>query len=489
MSIQHQTSAPAAWSNRQISRRSVLRTGLLALAAVPLVAACGQGQSSGTGTSSQQAPTSKSASRTLRVVQTRDFHPDHNAYIEQQIREFARQKDYDLDHSYVEGYAGSGNIVQKLTAGVQAGDAPDVMTHTLRPAELKFLGVIDQVDELQKELISEYGKALPAMERRALLDGQWWAVQHFSRAGGYFARSQPFAGIGVDIHNDLGTLDAVREAALRVSDPGQERWGWGMTPNRSGDGETTVRNLVMLSGGQLVDETGQLVVLNNEPYRQHAIDGLTWLKDVYTSPHWAPMVPTGISAWTDPSNNEAFLAGKILFTNNAGTVYAKAVFDKNPVADDTYMLETPKGVGPGGRALQGADGMRWFIMKGARNRQGGEELIRHMLSPDVQRQIFTTSTGYAYPAYEWGWDEAVITDNQYAQHVTPQWRDVAFDPSGFTEGEWPGPPTPWTASLESSNFWTDMFGEVLGGKPVPQAVADAHMRAVRVFKEFGAQGA
>lgn len=479
---------PTTWSARKLTRRSVLRVGLLATAAAPLISACGSLPSFMPG-ASQQGPGSQSATRSLRVVQTRDFHPDHNAFIEQKIRDFAAEKGYNLDHSYVEGYAGSGNIVQKLVAGVQAGDAPDVMTHTLRPAELRFLGIIEQVDELQKELIAEYGKVLPAMERRSLLDGQWWAVQHFSRAGGYFARARPFADIGVDIQRDFGDLNAVRAAALRASKPDQEAWGWGMTANRSGDGETTVRNLVMFSGGQLVDETGQVVVLNQEPYRQHAIAGLSWLRDVYIDGRWAAMVPPGINAWTDPSNNEAYLAGKILFTNNAGTVYAKAVFDKNPVADDTYLIETPKGVGPGARALQGADGMRWFVMKGARNRQGGEELIRYMLSRDVQQQIFSTSTGYAYPAYDWGWDEAIITDNRYAQHVTPKWRTVAFDPSGYTQGEWPGPPTPWVSSLESSNFWTDTFGEVLGGKPVAEAVADAHNRAVRVFQEFGAKGA
>ena len=64
----------------------------------------------------------------------------------------------------------------------------------------------------------------------------------------------------------------------------------------------------------------------------------------------------------------------------------------------------------GGLTLRGADGMRWFVFKGARNRQGAEELIRYMLAQDVQRQIFKTSTGYAYPAYEWGWDEAIIAD-------------------------------------------------------------------------------
>jgi multiple sugar transport system substrate-binding protein len=486
-STTQRTTSPA-WPDRKMTRRSILRIGLMATVAAPLASACGAAQGLWPG-AGLQGPGSVTSDRTLRVVQTRDFHPDHNAFVEQKIRDFATEQGYTLDHSYVEGYAGSGNIVQKLTAGVQAGDAPDVMTHTLRPAELRFLGIIDPVDELQESIIAENGDPLPAMKRLGHLDDQWWAVGHFSRAGGYFARAKPFGDAGIDIRQDLGSFDAIRESALKASRPDGELWGWGMTANRSGDGETTVRNAVMFSGGQLVDETGQVVVLNKEPFRQHAITGLTWLKEIYSGAKWAPMVPPGIHSWTDPSNNEAYLAGKVFFTSNAGTLFAKAVVDKNPVADDTYLIPSPKGPGPAGRALKGADGMRWFIFKGARNRRGGEELIRYMLSQDVQREVFRISTGYAYPAYAWGWDEANIADNRYAQHVTPVWKDVAFDPSGFTQGEWPGPPTPWTASLESSNFWTDTFGEVLGGKPVPEALANAHERAVRVFKEFGAKGA
>jgi ABC-type glycerol-3-phosphate transport system substrate-binding protein len=132
--------------------------------------------------------------------------------------------------------------------------------------------------------------------------------------------------------------------------------------------------------------------------------------------------------------------------------------------------------------------MNWFIMKGSRNRQAAEQLIQYMMSPAIFREMFKISSGYVYPAHEWGWDEPVIAENKYAQHVTPTWRTVAFDPSGFTQGEWPGPPSPQVAALESSNFWTDMFGEILGGKSVEDAVKSAHDRAVRVFKEFGAKG-
>jgi multiple sugar transport system substrate-binding protein len=315
-------------------------------------------------------------------------------------------------------------------------------------------------------------------------------VPHFSRAGGSWVRANVFRDAGIDYQTGLDIAEKVRDACLQASKPDSQVWGWGMTANRSGDGESLVMSMVMFSGGQLTDETGQVVVLNQEPYREGAIAGLTFLKDLYTNPRWTPMLPPGVGAWTDTSNNEAYLAGKILYTANAGTLYASALVSQNPVAQDTYMIAPFTGVGPGARVLQGAaDSMNWYVMKGAKNREAAEQLIRYLVSKDIQQQLFRISTGYVYPAYTWGWDEPIITENQGAQHVTPVWKSVAFDPSGFTSGEWPGPPTPWTASLEASNFWTDMFGEVLTGKPIDAALADAHARAVQTFKEFGAKGA
>src|SRR5207237_9111023 len=139
---------------------------------------------------------------------------------------------------------------------------------------------------------------------------------------------------------------------------------------------------------QVTDETGQVVVLNTEPYRTNSILGINFIKDIYTNPQWASMLPPGVAGWTDPSNNEAWLGGKIGLTNNAGTVFAKAVVDKNPVADDTYLILQPKGLGPNARALMGAaDPMSFFIMKGAKNREAAEQLIQYLTTPDIYKQM------------------------------------------------------------------------------------------------------
>src|ERR671930_76595 len=191
------------WAGRRLSRRAVLRYSFLAGAAPQAVPTFAKAKINGK----------------LAVVQSRDFHPDHNALIEAKIKEFAAQQDYPLDHSYIEAYAGSGDVVQKLTAAVQAGDAPDVLIHTLRASQLHFLDIIEDVDALEQDLEKQHGRPAPTFEKTQRLDGKWWAIPHFSRAGGYWVRQNAFKDAGIDPFKDLTDFPKLRDAALKVTKP------------------------------------------------------------------------------------------------------------------------------------------------------------------------------------------------------------------------------------------------------------------------------
>ena len=525
-----------SWTQRRLRRRVILRYSILSAAALTVSAACQQAATPAPATAPAAAPkpttapaaapttapaaaakptTAPAAATTAPaaaaqpttapqaapavskvningkfvVVQSRDFHPDHNAMIEAKIKEFGTQMGYPLEHSYIEAYAGSGDVVQKLTAAVQAGDAPDLLIHTLPTSTLHFLDIIEDVDALEQDIEKEHGKTFKGTQLAARLENKWWSIPHFSRAGGYFVRQSAFKDLGIDPLTTSFDYTQLRDAALAMSKPDKEFWGWGMTVNRSGDGDTNVRNAIFQWGGQITEETGQLVVLNKEPFRTNAIAGLNWLKETFSDPKYATMLPPGVGGWTDPSNNEAWLGGKIGITTNAGTVYAKAVVDKNPVADDTFMILQPKGLGPGGRALMGDPAtMNFYIMKGAKNRAASEQLIKFLHTQATYKEMFKISTGYVYPAREWGWDQPEITESTYGKHVTGTWQKILQDPSGYLGSPYPGSPNPQIGALDTSNFLTDMFGEILGGKPVEDALKSAHDRAVRTFKEFGAKG-
>ncbi|MCA1646303.1 MAG: ABC transporter substrate-binding protein [Chloroflexi bacterium] len=531
MGVSDDFATPSTRPTARLTRRAVLRYSFLSAAALSVAAACSQPATTTAPTTAPAAPAAKpttapagaaptapaAAATTapagatgatpavaqaaptfakakingkLQVVQARDFHPDHNALIEAKIKEFAQQQDYPLDHSYIDAYAGSGDVVQKLTAAVQAGDAPDVLIHnSVQSSQLHFLDIIEDVDALEKDIEKVHGKVIPATTKEHFLENKWWAVPHFSRAGGFWVRQNAFKEAGIDPFNDLTDLGKLRDAAMKISKPDKQFWGWGLTPNRSGDGDTTIRQGIFMFGGQITDETGQLVVLNKEPYRTSVILGLNFLKETYTDPKWAAMLPSGVGGWGDTGNNEAWLAGQIGITNNAGTVFAKAVVDKNPVADDSFLILQPKGLGPNARSLAGGGAaMVFWIMKGSKNRDAAEQLIRYLHSPDIYKQMFKISTGYVYPVREWGWDQPEITESSYAKHVTENWKKISGDPSGYLGSSYPDGQTPQINALDASNFLTDMFGEILAGKSVEDAVASGHARAVQTFKEFGAKG-
>ena len=74
------------------------------------------------------------------------------------------------------------------------------------------------------------------------------------------------------------------------------------------------------------------------------------MTNLYMDKKWAPMLPPGVLAWSDSSNNEAYLAGKLAYTQNGGTVYGKAILDKNPIKDITAL--PPAGGRPGQPRVQ-----------------------------------------------------------------------------------------------------------------------------------------
>ena len=105
-------------------------------------------------------------------------------------------------------------------------------------------------------------------------------------------------------------------------------------------------------------------------------------------------------------------------------------------------------------------------------------MIQFLSTQDMYKQMFKISTGYVYPAREWGWDSPELTETTYAKNISPVWKQILDDPGGFISTAWPGPQTPQAGALDNSNFWTDMFGEILGGKSVEDTLKSGHDRAV-----------
>lgn len=462
----------------QLNRRQFLQMtgstlGLAALAAcVPAAPPAAAPQTAGDG-----AP-SVSAADPLWVLHSQDFHPGYNEFIRQTIVSFAEERGYPLEVADTAGFLGGSADIQKITASVQSGDSPDLWMHTVNVFQMHQLGNVVPVTDIVEEIIGMYGELAVRQQRDTIQDGEYVAVPFHVRSDGGWARTDVFEPAGIDI-NAIKTFEELREACMEVSDPTSNMWGWGMTINRSGDGGYLVNRVTTGYGSYWTDETGQYVTINSP----ETVDAINFLVDTYTNPQWERMMPPGILSWTDPTNNEVYLAGQIAYTQNGGTLYAQAVFDENPVADVT-IFDPPKG-GPVNETFQGLGSMNWLMIQGGKNPDAARELILHFFEEENLSRVYEVATSYAIPAYEnmWEWDVITSVPNTLVQKA------AALDPIGWNGIAYPGPSSAAIGAVGAANIHTDMIASVINGEATPEeAAAQAARRAIQIFQEFGMPG-
>jgi multiple sugar transport system substrate-binding protein len=422
----------------------------------------------------------------LQVVLNLDFNKNYNTFLKDTITKYAADKKWALDLSDLAGFTGSSDIWQKLQAQKQAGQPVDLIIHTLSGLLMQTYDLARDAASLVNAQVAKYGQVYPSFRAGYNLGGKWVALPFHDRTGGYWVRRDKFAAVGKSVANgDFDNWEAVKASCQAVSDPANNFYGWGMTANRSGDGETMVWNIIWEWGGALVDPTGQLVTL----YSPETIDGMTWLADIYQNPANANMLPPGVGSWTDPSNNEAWLAGTIGFTSNAGTLYAQSVVDNTTLTDGTVIKDvtdfTLIPLGPYGVRLQGSGGTHFFFMNGSKNYDEAATLAQDLINPEIQRNLWRIGEGYTVPAYVNLWNDPVVMANP----VNMQFKPVSLNEPPFTGTAYRGPISAAADAVSQENVATDMFGAILGGKPVDQAVREAHQQCVDIFKQFGLRGA
>ncbi len=415
-----------------------------------------------------------------QFIQNQDFHPDHNAFLRTEIVEFCKVQGWTLDISYAAGFQGASDLLSALTAAVQAGSAPDAFFHDISTRQYEFQGVLEDTDALTKEAIAKYGDTYPGYKESTFVKDKWYGVPFHGRCGGAYIRADWFKEAGLDPIKDTATYDKMRDAAMKISDPDKKRWGWGMTVNRSGDGTTNVQQPLMRFGSVIQDESGQLVKFNSP----ETIAGFQWLKETYSDKKWEKMWPAGLLSWSDTSNNEAFLAGTIGVTDNAGTMYAKAVFDKVPHAKDILYIQRPAR-NSDGKYLDSMAGARLHIIKGSKNKDASADLFRHLISDPVVKQLLVTSPAYVVPAYKNLWNDPLVQNDVNAKAAFK----IAYPDPYFPGLRSPGPASVAVDAIGAGTYHTDAMAEILKGTPIADVVKDYQNRFIQLFKDFGLKGA
>lgn len=461
--------------NDRITRRHLLATstasgvGLLAGGALP-----------GFAQETKEADLPVGQSGTLTVIQRQEYFEQAGILFRDIVQQFADDNNVALDISTTNAEA-FGDFLGKMSAAVRAGNPPDIAyTSNVSIAQMSLLGLLEDVTDVVEEAISLYGGLMPGMnaEKFGKIDGKWMAVPFLgSVSAGTFFRGDKLAEAGIDPAT-LTTFDARRDAALAISDPDNEFWGWGITPNQSGDGFGFLVQVMNAFGGSFTDETG-LKVTFNSPENVAAFE---WLAETYDrNGKYAAMLPPGIESWGDISNNEAYLAGKIGYTHNALSVYAQAKRDNNPVFPNTIMMTLP--TANNGDSRDGGQVGGWLtIFKGAPNVELAKKLALYILDPANFNQMSAEGGGLFMPAYQNMWtDELLAADPNFA--IIKEQLSV---PEPFIGNSWPAQPNAAIDAIRPPGVLEQAIGNVIAGRMTPEeAVADAHQKMVDIFEEGG----
>ena len=489
---------------RKVSRRQLLRgvsQGTAILGTGALLAACAPQQPAAPAapaattaapvaakpTAAAESPTAAAeaapttapaagAGGTVQVIHRQEYFKALEDALKKQTEDFITSLGFTPDVSTANAEL-FGDFVAKMQAAVAAGNPPDLSYHTLAVSTLFDGEIVEDHSALVDELVKKYGEVVPVNAALSgKFDDKWWSVPFISNSGAWFVRKDIAKAAGVDL-NDLGTLEKRRDAALKMSDPGKEMYGWGLTINKSGDGHGTIQSAFQAFGGRAVDETGKKITFNSP----ETIEGIKFLADIYTNEKYKPMLPPGIESWTDPSNNEAYLAGKTGMTQNAFSIYAAAKKDNLPLFPNTAVVQFP--TTNDGKISLGSGGSGWYsIMKGAKQQDAAKQIIHHFIDPAVFTPLSILGGGLNMPAYKNAWsDDLVKADPAFATL-----KEIIFSPTVFTGFAYPAQTNAAIDAWFNTGFLSEMMSNITTGKmTVEAAVEDATKKGAAIFEEKG----
>ena len=403
-----------------------------------------------------------------------------NAALDRSIEAFAAATGTTIENSLVQ--ADSGNMVAKTDAEVKAGNARDLafFTDSRFVAQFQNLGDLTDVTDVVEELRAEFGEPASESKNYCVFDGRWYAIPYQFAGGGAFARKDWLQEKGIPLEESY-PWEEWRDICLEISDPAQRRFGWGMTVNRSGDGNGFIENLINTYGGAIASNDGRTVVFNSPD----TVEAVAFLGDVYTNPKYKPMLPPGVESWTDSSNNENWLAGITGYTRNTYSVYADSKTSNNPVYPQTHVFVDCTGPASD-RPINVGSSQALVIFKGAKNPDLARVVAKYLLSGTPMLALTKEAPGLAMPAWEKVWESDPFYTS--GDPAFPAIREIAQQPLPLTTSTgyaFPQTPSPGQQASVAAYILTDMIQQVIQGARPAEAVATAHDRMVQIFEQQG----
>jgi ABC-type glycerol-3-phosphate transport system substrate-binding protein len=397
----------------------------------------------------------------LRVWLFKSFVTAGNDVIARQIEAWGKERNVDIEFDW----ATFGDREPKLVAAIEAGNPPDVCEmHITGP--MRYKPALRDVSKVAGDLARAKGGLLPFAERATRLgDGKFYGVARYAMISVFYVRKDIMEAKGLKPPK-VYDPDVV-EFARKTTDAAKDLWGFGQTLNRSDDGDGFMENILWDYGGSAWDKDGKPAL--NTSFREANLKALQFAVDTIQK---HKIQPPGVMGWTDVSNNEAYMAGKLVTTNNGASLYFAMVNKKHELAPKTQLILTPGG--PGGSFVSSSC-YNWGIFGKSKHADLAEDLIRYVEDEGRFGEYVKVSVGQAGPVYKGR------VDNPYWKS-DPNFEAILQNILRSVPNGHPGPLTPASVEVRAQHILTDMAGRVVSGGLSPErALKEAHDRVVEIY--------
>ena len=397
----------------------------------------------------------------LRVWLFKSFVTNANDVLGRQIEAWAKEHNVEVEMDW----ATFGDREPKFVAAIEAGNPPDMAEmHILGPTRYK--AALRDVSKLASDLAKAKGGLLPFAETATKLDGKYMAVPRYAMITVFFIRKDLMEAKGLKPPK-VYDPDVI-EFARKIQDPAKDLYGFGQTLNRSDDGDGFMENILWDYGGGSWDKDGKPAL--GTVFREQNLKALQFAVDTITK---HKVQPPGVMGWTDVSNNEAYMAGKLATTNNGASLYYAMVSKKHELAPKTSLVLTPGG--PAG-SFVGSSCYNWGVFNKTKHADMCEDLIRWLEDEKRFTEYMQVSVGQAGPVYKGR------VDNPYWKS-DPNFEAIVQNILKSVNYGHPGPMTPAAVEVRAQHVLTDMAGRVVTGGLSPEAaLKEAHARVEEIYK-------
>jgi len=400
----------------------------------------------------------------MRVWLFKSYVTAGNDILAKQVEEWAKERKVQVEFDW----ATFGDREQKFVAAIEAGNPPDVAEMNYQ-GPMRYKAALRDETKLAKDLAAARGGLLPYADRVVQFNGQYFGIARLAFGGGLHVRKDLLAEKGLKMPKiyDPDVIDV----AKKCQDPSKDIWGFGQTLNRCDDGNGFMQNILWNYGGSAWDKDGKpaLATSNlkaNMAALQFAVDTIQKHK----------VQPPGVMGWNDASNNEAYMAGKLVTTNNGASLFYAMGAKKHPLFEKTQVILTPGG--PAGTFVF-AGAYNWGVFQKSKYHELAEDMIRWVEDEKRFEEYMKACSGQAGPVYK-----------SRAEH--PYWKS---DPNyegmlqNILRSMWPGYPgpiTPAAIEVQAQYMLCDMAGRVVSaGLSLEAALKETHGRIEEVYKIRG----